>query len=752
MQYLQKQTMFELPYITILFIMEIYGGFMRRNLLFLTLVMTVFLYFYMNTQYIETVYEAKQNLKSNGDYDQNICVVEGKLVDYNLENKTFILKLSEFEGRQVQLKWQIKMKDTSILLKLIENKTFHLKLNIDLNQHQFTAAKNRHAFDYDSYLYANNIKGQYFLVAIEDSNSCQTICLDCFRLKIRIWIQNQLSTHFDEAQAGFLQALLLGDKNQFEQYDHFKNLGLAHVFAISGLHFGIIYQYFRKILAFKSAVLRALIILSFMAFLLLLVGGAYSAQRAFFMILYAEVCHLLHRKIDVTSNIATSLLIILAIQPVAILSTGLQLSYFAYICVAIIYRKLFGKALKSKVLEAIRFSIGIQILLLPATLYYFQTANIYSFLSNALIVPMSNIILPLSMLFLLVVSLKLKPLVWPLSTLLKLNIDLFYFIGTYLPLDLNYFVHFKRSDFFAILIYGFFLTCSLVFWKFYLKRKVAFKLLLVILLSLFITLNFEENRSVVVSFFDVGHGDMSLIQNGQTAILIDTGDGRVSSQSILRSRGVHELDLLILSHAHADHIGDALELMKTMKINQIYMNQATYDNLADNEEHSRILVEQNIAILDKPIDCVYETHNRETLIVSVIPAKGKNGNEDPNDDALIVTLKYGDILGYFLGDISTSVIDDFLATQRIQITEYNSIDFVKSAHHGSKTAINQDLYSNYEISYVFTSCSTKYKMPNIRLEKLLVSEDIQHFTTYEFGEIDMTMTHETIKIKRFLKP
>ncbi len=725
---------------------------MRRNLLFLTLVVTVFLYFYMNNQYIETVYEAKQNLKSNGDYDQNICVVEGKLVDYNLDNKTFILKLSEFEGREVQLKWQIKMKDTSILLKFIENKTFHLKLNVDLNQHQFTAAKNRHAFDYDSYLYANNIKGQYFLVAIEDSKSCQTICLDCFRLKIRSWIQNQLSTHFNDKQAGFLQALLLGEKNQFEQYDHFKNLGLAHVFAISGLHFGIIYQYFRKILAFKSAVLRSLLILSFMAFLLLLVGGAYSAQRAFFMILYAEVCHLLHRKIDVTTNIATSLLIILAIQPVAILSTGLQLSYFAYICVAIIYRKLFGKALKSKVLEGIRFSIGIQLLLLPATLYYFQTANIYGFLSNALIVPMSNIILPLSMLFLLVVSLKLKPLVWPLSSLLKLSIDLFYFIGTYLPLDLNYFVHFKRSDFFAILIYGFFLTCSLVFWKLYIKRKVAFKLIFVILLLLFIALNIIDNRTIEVSFFDVGHGDMSLIQNGQTAILIDTGDGRVSSESILRSRGIHALDMLILSHAHSDHIGDALELMKTMKIDQIYMNQSTYDKLVDFDEYGPMLIQQNITILDKAIECVYETHTREPLIVSAIPVKGENGKEDPNDDALVVTLEYGEKLGYFLGDISTPVIDDFLAMQRIQISEYDTIDFLKSAHHGSKTAINQDLYSNYEIGYVFTSCSTKYKMPNVKLEKLLESQGIRHYTTYNYGEIDMTMTHESIKIKGFIKP
>lgn len=749
---------------------------MRRNLLLLTLLASIVLFVIMNHQYKDTVHLAKQTLKSNGDYAQKLCVAEGTLVDYNLENKTFVIKLSKVEGHSVQLKWQIKLKDTSILEELVEKETYHIKIEVDLNQHQFTAFKNRYAFDYDAYLFANNIKGQYFLVSLIDADACRTACLDCFRLKIRTWIQNQLALYFNEAQGGFLHALLLGEKSQFEQYEHYKNLGLAHVFAISGLHFGVIYQYFRKILAFKSAILRSVIILSFMAFLLLLVGGAYSAQRAFFMILYAEVCQLLQRKIDVYTNIATSLLIILILQPVAILSTGLHLSYFAYICVAIIYRKVFGKALKSKVLEAVRFSIGIQILLLPATLYYFQSANLYGFLSNALIVPMSNIILPLSMLFLIATSLNFGILVWPLSKILMLTIDLFYFIGKYLPLNLNYFVHFKKTDFYALLLYVFCLTFALIFWKLFLKRKWAFKWLLVIVLAFFVTLNFSDNGIVSISFFDVGHGDMSLIQQGQTAILIDTGDGRLGSNQLLRSRGVHDLDVLILSHAHADHIGDAIELMQNMAIGHIYMNQATYDKLIAHEDDSKssfeyanaskgdanasnddsyesvqdFLNRQSITILETPIEQIYETHGDQTMTLSILPIKGKSGEEDPNDDALAVALEYDGSLGYFLGDISTSLIDVLLATQSEKIAEYGAIDFIKSAHHGSKTAINLNLYTNYGIDYVVTSCSTKYKMPNVKLEGILKEQGIKHYTTYESGEIDMILSRETIKIKQFL--
>ena len=118
----------------------------------------------------------------------------------------------------------------------------------------------------------------------------------------------------------------------------------------------------------------------------------------------------------------------------------------------------------------------------------------------------------------------------------------------------------------------------------------------------------------------------------------------------------------------------------------------------------------------------------------------------------MVSLKYGDTLGYFLGDISTEIIDDFLVMQHVQIEEHKTIDFIKSAHHGSKTSINQDLYSNYNIGYVFTSCSTKYKMPNAKFEILLELHGIEHYTTYTNGEIDMILTQETVKIKRFLAP
>src|SRR5207244_652896 len=62
-------------------------------------------------------------------------------------------------------------------------------------------------------------------------------------------------------------------------------------------------------------------------------------------------------------------------------------------------------------------------------------------------------------------------------------------------------------------------------------------------------------RALTVSFLDVGQGDATLVQQGARAILVDTGppDGPVVQR--LRAAGVRRLDLLVLTHAQADHEG-----------------------------------------------------------------------------------------------------------------------------------------------------------------------------------------------------
>src|SRR6185436_1255874 len=72
---------------------------------------------------------------------------------------------------------------------------------------------------------------------------------------------------------------------------------------------------------------------------------------------------------------------------------------------------------------------------------------------------------------------------------------------------------------------------------------------------------------LVVHFLDVGQGDSELIQlpAGET-ILIDSGDRGAPTVDLLRKFGVKQIDLIIATHPHADHIGEMRDVMRSFKV------------------------------------------------------------------------------------------------------------------------------------------------------------------------------------------
>ncbi|CAB4346454.1 unannotated protein [freshwater metagenome] len=72
--------------------------------------------------------------------------------------------------------------------------------------------------------------------------------------------------------------------------------------------------------------------------------------------------------------------------------------------------------------------------------------------------------------------------------------------------------------------------------------------------------------SVRVSFLDVGQGDATLLQSGGHAALVDTGPPGSGVVDRLREAGVERLDLLVATHAQADHLGAADEVLDSVPV------------------------------------------------------------------------------------------------------------------------------------------------------------------------------------------
>src|SRR2546422_4060359 len=76
---------------------------------------------------------------------------------------------------------------------------------------------------------------------------------------------------------------------------------------------------------------------------------------------------------------------------------------------------------------------------------------------------------------------------------------------------------------------------------------------------------------LVVHFLDIGQGDSELIElpDGET-ILIDSGDRGAPTVDLLRKYGVRQIDLIIATHPHSDHIGEMRDVMRAFDVREFW--------------------------------------------------------------------------------------------------------------------------------------------------------------------------------------
>jgi beta-lactamase superfamily II metal-dependent hydrolase len=105
--------------------------------------------------------------------------------------------------------------------------------------------------------------------------------------------------------------------------------------------------------------------------------------------------------------------------------------------------------------------------------------------------------------------------------------------------------------------------------------------------ALQVSVPITENQPFQVHFIDVGQGDSILIQatDGQN-ILIDGGDTDTGVVRYLQSVGVQQIDLMIATHPHADHIGGLVQVLRTIPVLKVVTNgqahtTAVYEDFLD---------------------------------------------------------------------------------------------------------------------------------------------------------------------------
>jgi competence protein ComEC len=363
---------------------------------------------------------------------------------------------------------------------------------------------------------------------------------------------------------------------------------------------------------------------------------------------------------------------------------------------------------------------------MPITIYLNYEINILSILNNIILVPfVSSIVFPLSLITFFI------PIMLPIfqiltNVLLKINI----IFDTY-----SIMLIVGKISILEVIIYYIILLLLISS-----KRKVFMAIFL-----LYLTLVYNKNifdNNYYVYYIDVGQGDSALLVSPKKkeTILIDTG-GKITyskeewqerikefnlSDNIvlfLKSLRIRSINLLIMTHGDADHIGYAKRIIDNIKVKNVLVNNGDLSSL-----------EENIVKKVKSIENYKSKYFNYQLL-------NNNLYTNENDNSIVSLFKIYSYSFLFMGDASINVEKDLLKTYNL-----TKIDFLKVGHHGSNTSTSAEFIKKIKPTYSIISVGKNNRYGHPKAEVLKILEESNIYRTDLSGTIEVKINKNKFKI------
>lgn len=459
---------------------------------------------------------------------------------------------------------------------------------------------NPHGFDYEAWLFDRNIRATGTVRPKTGARRIDAMVhkpaywIEVARERLRARILQALPDH---AYAGVLAALAIGDQRAIppDQWQVFTRTGVNHLMSISGLHvtmisglvFALAYGLWRRStrLALRLPARKAAVLAGLLAALIytLLAGFEVPAQRTLYMLMVTAVALWMNRMGSAMAILTTALLVVVLIDPWAVLAAGFWLSFGA---VGVILYVSVGRAEKPHWLVTwARVQWAVTLALIPALLAMFQQVSIISPVANALAIPLVS---------LLVVPLTLIGMLLPFDALLQVAHAVMaacaYALEWLSTLPAAVWQqHAPPAWAVALAVVG---AAILLLPRGVPMRYTGMAWFLPLFLAVPPLLNEGEARLTVL---DVGNGLAVAVRTRNHALLFDTGPaygpqadaGNRLIVPYLRAAGVKALDALIVSHDDLDHYGGASSVLQAMPVAQLLTSVPDLDPLRFEAEHSR---------------------------------------------------------------------------------------------------------------------------------------------------------------------
>ncbi|MBQ1820616.1 MAG: ComEC/Rec2 family competence protein [Clostridia bacterium] len=195
------------------------------------------------------------------------------------------------------------------------------------------------------------------------------------------------------------RGIFLGDTSVLGKAERaqYANVGLMHLFAVSGLHVTLLTGMIGKAVRTGNKPLSIGLLSLFLLFLCAVTGFSPSVLRAAFVLIGLRLTHLRERQVDMPSVFCFAMAMTLLCDPAGIRSVSFQLSFAAMagmILLAKSFRRPFPKKLRaSKILTALSGASAATIGMLPVMAYYFGSVAWISIPLSILLIPTMPVLL-----------------------------------------------------------------------------------------------------------------------------------------------------------------------------------------------------------------------------------------------------------------------------------------------------------------------------------------------------------------------
>jgi len=273
--------------------------------------------------------------------------------------------------------------------------------------------------------------------------------------------------------------------------------------------------------------------------------------------------------------------------------------------------------------------------------------------------------------------------------------------------------------------------------------KKFYKIILILLLSLTFLVWSKVAKSptasnVSVYFLDVGQGDAALIQKGNYQILIDGGpdDKVLTGLGKVMPLTDRKIEVMILSHPHADHLVGLNQILDRYEIGQIYMTGVLYTSNQYLEFLSKIK-EKNITANTSLVGDEFKPFDGSTFTF-LWPGDQYREKEidNLNNSSIVSKFCYLQKCVLLTGDIETDAQSEMFAYYSKNIEIFKS-DILKIPHHGSINGINESLLNIVapKEAIIEVGADNKFGHPHKQTIDLLEKSNIRIHRTDRDGTI-----------------